>query len=153
MRIKPLPDKGGKVVPYPLDQCVPFSAPLGTKTIALGFPGDLREDKATDPFTYKPLGLWSHVIEGPPGLRDFDPAYHFTTRYKLIEGDAMFGNSTKGMSGAPIFVVPPKEMGIAEPGVLLLGIETMEYLGRYTLQATRIEHVIPVVKKVLSRCR
>src|SRR5579872_2774248 len=40
MRIEPLPDKGGKVIPYPLDQVLKFSAPFGTKTVALGFPGD-----------------------------------------------------------------------------------------------------------------
>lgn len=153
MRIKRLPDKGGKVVPYPLDHCAPFSAPFRTKTVALGFPGDLRDDKESDPYTYKPLGLWSHIIEEPPGLKAFDPAYHFTTRYKLIEGDPMFGNCTRGMSGAPVFVVPPKEMTIADPSSLLLGIEHIEYPGRNTLQATRIEHVIPVVRKILGRYR
>lgn len=151
MRIKPLPDKGGKVVPYSLDQSPAASVPFGCKTVALGFPGDLRDDKVNDPYTFKPLGLWSHVVEEPPGLTGFNPEYHFMTRYKLIEGDPMFGNSTRGMSGAPVFIVPPQEQVIAIPSALLIGIQHAEYLDRNLLKATRIEHVIPVVRKVLAR--
>ncbi len=158
LRIDPLPSRGGWVVPYDLTNCTVASTPFGLKTMLFGYPVDIGyehfcERLKRNEYVLKPLRMLSHVVEEPHALKGYDPRFHFLINYKLNSGDPMEDKEAKGVSGAAVFVVPPKEQVIALPSEMLLGILHWEYTNIHMMRITRIEHVLPVVRKLLARCK
>jgi hypothetical protein len=111
----------------------------GRQTIVMGFPSDVvrvTHDNKGVVFSYVE---WTNVASDRTDLRDFDPARHFLTPYKLVETypDA----KPLGISGAAMWINEKDTSVVWRPRLDIAGVASAWYKGKGLLKMVRREVV------------
>ena len=98
----------------------------------------------------KPFHLFTHIVAPNTALADYDPEYHFLLSYKLDESiPALKGLGPFGMSGGPVYELPPISNTWSPTQGKLIGVQKAVYSKQKLLKVSRIKNVLMLVQELV----
>jgi hypothetical protein len=111
-----------------------------------------NRDLGTLEYAVAPFCLHTYVTSQPTEhLEEFDKRTHFLIRYALEPNGAVHKDlSARGMSGAPVFLMPAVKGRWTPSNARLIGIQQAAYPGAKVLKVTHLRHLLRLVHKLVE---